>query len=439
MKRTSLVMAGISLVMVASGSVGLRNPSSRTTIAGHHIETLTFWQQWTGGAAGEGPNVTALNMMIKAFEQKYPYVRVKMESAQSDSKILTAIAAGTAPDVIDLSSSEYIAEWASKGALMPLNKFTDQKGFSTRVFVPSGLQAVTVKGKLYGLPFMNFDDALYWNKTEFKQAGLNPNDPPTTIAQLNHDAKILTKFGSNGKITQLGFDNEAGFNGIESFAWLFGGGWFNAKTGKATANSAANIQALTFEQSPYKEFGYSKVNDFIGSLGVGLTAQGPFESGRVAMSFNGIWDEAFIHANVPHLQFGIAPMPAPAGLSRLSGSTYLDTNPQVIPSDAPNPQLAWDFIRFETTQPTLDAKFAALVDNLSQLKDSPTTPWTSTAGYKLFQKLAESSNAHVFPQLAATTEYETDITNAETAVNEGTKSPKQALNLVQQEVESLLK
>lgn len=423
-----LIVAGPAILGVSSGH--------RAAVAHHKTETLTFWQQWTGGAAGEGPNVTALKMMIGAFEKKYPYVRVKMISAQNDAKILTAIAAGTAPDVIDLSGSEPITEWASKGALMPLNKFVNQKGFSKNAFVPAGLHALTYKGKLYGLPFMNFDAALYWNKAEFKKAGLNPNQPPKTIQQLERDAKLLTKIGPNGKIQQLGFFDQTG---LQSVAWLFGGGWYNAKAHRAIANSPANIRAATFEQYEYKAFGYAKVNDFIGSLGVGLTANGPFESGKVAMSYNGVWDQAFIKTNVPHLQYGIAPMPAPAGLSRLSGSTYLDTNPQVIPSDSPNPRLAWEFIRFETTQAKLDARFASLVDNLSQLKNSPPTNWTKSAGYRLFQQEANSSNAHVFPALPYRTEYETDISNTQTAIQEGTASPQKAMNALQQKVAQLQK
>lgn len=400
------------------------------------VQTLTFWQQWTGGAAGEGPNVTALKLMIRAFEKKYPNVRVKMISAQNDAKILTAIAARTAPDVIDLSGSSPIAEWASKGALMPLNRYVDQKGFPKNAFVKAGWETETVHGKIYGVPFMNFDEALYWNKALFKKAGLNPNQPPRTLEALTRDAKLLTKVGKNGKVVQWGFD---GYGSLEEYAWLFGGGWYNFKTHKVTADSPANIRALTWVQSRFKQYGYANVNKFLGSLGVPLTAQGPFESGKVAMTFNGVWDQAFLRTNVPKLQFGVAPFPAPAGLSQLTGTTYLDTNPQVIPSDAPNPALAWKFIRFETTQVKLDSQFAALVDNLSQLKQVTPNAWTRSSGYQLFLKLSESKNAHVFPQLPFTTQYLTAIQNAQTAVEHGTKTPKQALNQVQQEISALNK
>lgn len=434
MRKVSLAIGGVG-VATMFGMMAFTGAEPARPVTHHKIETLTFWQQWTGGSAGEGPNVTALKLMINAFEKKYPYIRVKMISAQDNSKILTAIGANTAPDVIDLSSSIYLPEWASKGALMPLNKFIN-KGFPTKEFVKAGWETETLNGKIYGVPFMNFDGALEWNKAEFKAAGLNPNNPPKTLQQLTADAARLTKVGKNGQIEQLGFSPSGN---LETWAWLFGGGWYNAKTHQITANSAANIRALTWDQGIFKKYGYAQVNKFLGSLGVPLTAQGPFESGKVAMTFAGVWDQAFVHTNVPKLQFGIEPFPAPLGLSQLTGTTYLDTNPQVIPSDSPNPQLAWKFIQFETTQPQLTAQFAALVDNLAQLKTVPSTAWTKSSGYQVFQKIAESSNAHVFPELTASTQYLNAITNAESAVEHGEKSPKAALDRVQQAMVQALK
>jgi raffinose/stachyose/melibiose transport system substrate-binding protein len=54
---------------------------------------------------------------------------------------------------------------------------------------------------------------LVWNKQLFREAGLNPNDPPTTWSQLLADCAALKAHG----ITPLGMGNKDGYFG----AWMF--------------------------------------------------------------------------------------------------------------------------------------------------------------------------------------------------------------------------
>src|ERR1700720_4691709 len=50
--------------------------------------------------------------------------------------------------------------------------------------VPTALAAVTAGKTLYGLPTVNYTQGLVINRMLFSEAGLNPNDPPTTWAQV---------------------------------------------------------------------------------------------------------------------------------------------------------------------------------------------------------------------------------------------------------------
>ena len=61
--------------------------------------------------------------------------------------------------------------------------------------VPSAMAAVTAGKTLYGLPTVNYTQGLIINRELFTEAGLNPNDPPTTWAQVEADAKAITKLG----------------------------------------------------------------------------------------------------------------------------------------------------------------------------------------------------------------------------------------------------
>ena len=48
-------------------------------------------------------------------------------------------------------------------------------------------------GKTYGIPWQRSTIILYYNKDAFREAGLDPNKPPSTWAELEEYAKKLTK------------------------------------------------------------------------------------------------------------------------------------------------------------------------------------------------------------------------------------------------------
>ena len=61
--------------------------------------------------------------------------------------------------------------------------------------VPTAMAAVTAGKTLYGLPTVNYTQGLIINRALFKEAGLNPDQPPATWAQVEADAKAITALG----------------------------------------------------------------------------------------------------------------------------------------------------------------------------------------------------------------------------------------------------
>ncbi len=84
---------------------------------------------------------------------------------------------------------------------------------------------------LYGLPTSNYTQGLIYNRKLFSEAGLNPNDPPTTWAQVESDATAIAKLG--GGIEGWG-DYSAGNNG----GWHFSS-YMDAMGGTTVNNSGA--------------------------------------------------------------------------------------------------------------------------------------------------------------------------------------------------------
>jgi multiple sugar transport system substrate-binding protein len=402
--------------------------SPASSSSSHGVIQLTMWQQWGGGH-----EEAALQSAINQYEHLHPNIKITQTPVTNNAKILSAITGGNPPDIIDLGTSLELGAWATQGAITPLNSYISASKLDLSQYVPDALKPVTVNGQVYALPFMDFTTGLLYNKKLFAAAGIGK--PPATLEQLAADAKRLTKQAPNGKITQLGFapnwpgPDQGQVCPLEPYGWLFGGQWYNSSTGKVTPDNPANVAALTWETNFVKQYGAQNIANFIGSTGAYLTATDPFESGKLAMVYDGPWALAFIEANVPSLapSIGVAPFPAPAADPQNTGTSFIDTNPQVIPRGSAHPQQAFDFIKWETTNAQLASSYANLVSNLPQLKNVPSFPLEKNAGFDFFIQNGASDHVHVWPQLPVSSEYATKLCQAQQSAIFGQTSPSQAL------------
>jgi ABC-type glycerol-3-phosphate transport system substrate-binding protein len=113
--------------------------------------------------------------------------------------------------------------------------------------VPAAMKAVTAGKTIYGLPTINYTQGLVYNRALFQQAGLNPNDPPTTWAQVEADAAKIAALGHG--IEGWG-DYSANNNGgwhFSSYMDALGGTMVNNSSDTAafdTPNGKAILEAL---------------------------------------------------------------------------------------------------------------------------------------------------------------------------------------------------
>jgi len=185
--------------------------------------TLTVWA-WAPQTAD----------IVKAFEAKYPKVKVDLVNAGTGSaeytKLENAIKAGSgAPDVAQI---EYYAlpQFALQGALADLS--ADGLGSAQSQFSTAVWDSVNVDGKLVGLPQDTGPMALFYNKTIFDKYGLTV---PTTWAQYAADAAKL--HAANPK-EYIGNDTgDPGF--VTSMIWAAGG---DPYTVSGTKDVTINLQ-----------------------------------------------------------------------------------------------------------------------------------------------------------------------------------------------------
>ena len=103
-------------------------------------------------------------------------------------------------------------------------------------------QGGNASGDLYGVPVTNYTLGLVYNKQLFQRAGLDPNQPPTTWADVRTDAKKISALG--GGIVGYGDYSAANTGGWHFTAEMYSRGGTMVNGQKAAFDNATGLQLL---------------------------------------------------------------------------------------------------------------------------------------------------------------------------------------------------
>lgn len=251
------------------------------------------------------------NQAKEAFEKANPNIKVQLESVPQDygTKLLTQMAAGTAPDVFQLGEGD-VATYVQKGVVEDLGPYIERDKFDTGVFFP----AINDVGKIDGKQYMFTKDysplVLYYNKDLFAKAGVEAPTEAWTWDQLLAAAEKLT-VKDGDKVTQWGLQapNSWGdytwLRGIEPFVYQNGGKLINDdnKTVTGAMNSPETIEAVQFYVDLFKK-GVTPDKQAL----AGATDADQFKQGKAAMLITGRWPLKD-YQKVEGLNFGVLPFP----------------------------------------------------------------------------------------------------------------------------------
>ncbi len=182
-----------------------------------------------------------MSTLIAKFEQEHPNASVEWVDvpwADMEQKILSAIASGNAPDVVNLNP-QFATKLAEKNALVDMQTAVTSE--TRALYFPNIWKANQLADTTFGLPWYVSTDVTIYNRAIFAQA--NISQPPTTYAELAIVAqKIKSKTGKYAfmltmdgsqvleSMVQMGLDllladGKAGFNnaaGTAAFSY-----WIN--------------------------------------------------------------------------------------------------------------------------------------------------------------------------------------------------------------------
>lgn len=371
MRRTRRATAGI-----IAGVLALLPLTACSSESGEQADggAMTVW--FPGNIETEMELVK--NTLVPAFERD---TGIDVEVTYVDwpevsPKLNAAFAAGTAPDVIGHGIAA-TADLAANERIEDLTPYAAKLSATDRKDLESALSGGKVDGKQYIMPLVATLKMIAYSGAAFRDAGLDPDAPPTTWEEVKTAAEKLTE-RKGGKITRSGLAMPSDPIGIQqSYATLLGsnGGAFLAPDGKKSAvGTPEAAEALQYFTSLYQ--GPTAVDGTLGEKwSDSPPEQQPITTGRAAMQLANGGDIARLQAVVKDQDLRLIPPPAFQGKQpKAFGGA---ANGLMINRDSDQKDEAWKFITY-MLQSANSLKYAESLGALPVRASAVTSSYTES-------------------------------------------------------------
>jgi multiple sugar transport system substrate-binding protein len=325
-------------VISAAALLALVGLTAATVAGGSRHASPTKLTVWVGWSAGK--ELITFKKVAAEYDKAHPDVTLDVVGGIVDQKIVAAIRAGQAPDVVSSFNSYDVGIYCGTKAWLDLKPYLDKSHISTSIFPSATLYYTQYAGTRCALPLLADTYGLYYNKALFAKAGIK--SPPKTISELTADAKKLTQRNKDGSLKVVGLDPFIGFyeNVPERWVAAFGGKYIDAKGNANLSRQAAWQKMLKWQKSLIDWYGYNNLVKFQTGLGDEFSPSNAFEKGKVAMNLDGEWRVAFIANETPSLKYGTAPLSVDDAHPELYGSGYINGTIIGIPKNGHHPDQA---------------------------------------------------------------------------------------------------
>jgi ABC-type glycerol-3-phosphate transport system substrate-binding protein len=323
-------------------------PPQRPDIVNGRVQ-VEFWHGM-GGPLGK-----VLDRMIEDFNRSQSEIRVVgVYMGNYDTltkKILASIVAGEQPD-ISQNFESLTLRLARNRKIVPLDDLVAQEEEEDikADIIPVLLENNTFDGVLWSFPFNKSVPVLYYNREMFAEAGLDPDRPPETVAELQAYARLLTRDRNGRHPGEPGFLANRkdivqwGYAQTQRNTWIFecrllqfGVPLIAPDMRSVNYATPGGIKALRAsldmlqEHSAFAAPGYEHQNDFVAR--------------RLAMFEATVVSRVFLRDKIT-FDYGVGPIP---GGDR-KAVVVSGTNINIFDNGSPRRiQAAWEFIKWFTS------------------------------------------------------------------------------------------
>jgi multiple sugar transport system substrate-binding protein len=297
-------------------------------------QDLQMWER-------SGGNASMVDELVGMWNEANPDRMINLTyipHTEMVPKIAQAIASGEVPDLMGMDLI-YAPQFEAAGQLVDITDLIgDDPNLETAS--PGHMAVSTYEGRLYGVPLYADVSALFWNKDLFRQAGLDPEKPPTSLAEIREYADKITALGGDVK----GYFLPGSCAGCNIFT-----------VGPLMWASGATIEPEAADGEPLQGEGVKQVlqwaRDMIAAGNVhedaraetGETFHLRFGSGKVGMMGTGNFNITLVKEQNPDMDFGVTLLP---GVETGQVASFAGGDIVAIPKGSKRVDDAVDFMKW---------------------------------------------------------------------------------------------
>lgn len=340
------------------------------------------------------------------LKEQFPGVTFNFTLNRGWEEIPAAVAAGDAPDIFfwEGDPAQVTAKMAKQGLCEDLNAYIAKDDSFVNNFVPALLEAHTLGGALYGLPFDVMPNGIFVNYDVLDKANVEYPALNWTIDEFTELCKKVTNKSDAYNTTiaiARNIDEEDYVRFLDMFFAAYGVKGYGEKDGKKYSNLSEDPNAITalekYMELRANNYAYTLSADERSAMGLDNSVWDIDWEAGIAATFPGVSSWAYLTDSDGEPKFNQVFYPAfsgPAG----SGAP-LTTISYSIYAGSTNKDLAWEYLKAFTSEEFRVNAHAQNPDNTDETKyvfryDADTTGFTYglppfTTEYELNDELAK--------------------------------------------------
>lgn len=393
MKRPVIAgLAAATAIAVLTACSGPTNQEVSPTAPAHLEGTVSLWHFFADREAD------VIQSVVDDFEATNPDVTVEVHSGQDDEKLQKAVSAGNNVDVGISYSTDIVGAFCSSGAFRDLGPYIERDGVDLSQFSETTASYTQFEGTRCALPVLADAYGLYVNDDLLAAAGYD--HAPTTMEELEEMALAMTTYNADGSIDVLGFNPLMGYyeNTPTNWAMTVGATWLKSDGSSNIGSDAGWAEIIQWQKDFVDKIGYDKLQAYSAGMGQEFSADNAFQTGKLAMNFDGEYRTAFIADQAPDLNYSTAPIPTLADHADTYGGGYVTGNIGGIAKNSQNPELAWALLEYLTTDTDAVVKLSNGLKNAPTITSALESPDLEVSPqFQTFLDIMQSPNSKTTP------------------------------------------